>query len=166
MKAIVANGGLLDDDMTSRIITSEFGSDQDRHILLDGYPRTIPQAEYLDYHLRQSGKVEMAMYLDVPQDVILSRIEDRWIHPASGRTYNYSFNPPKRHGLDDETGEPLAKRPDDDVNVFRKRLEVFKELTEPLLDYYSRQRKLQEFRGSSSDELFPKLEGVLQHYLD
>ncbi|KAI8853324.1 adenylate kinase-domain-containing protein, partial [Chytridium lagenaria] len=167
VKMTLANGGFVDDDLTSELITYEIGNEKGKHVLVDGYPRTVHQAEYLDYFShKNNGRVDMAMFLDVPEKVILGRIEDRWIHAPSGRTYNYSFNPPKRHGLDDETGEALSKRPDDDIDVFRRRLEVFREMTSPLLDYYSRDHKLTVFKGSSSGELFPQLERVLQHRLD
>ncbi|KAJ3107239.1 hypothetical protein HDU97_004659 [Phlyctochytrium planicorne] len=184
IKSVLASGGFVDDDLTSEVITSGIKGEM---VLVDGYPRTVPQSEYLDYYLgRKGGRVASAMFLDVSEKVILGRIEDRWIHAPSGRTYNYSFNPPKIHGKDDVTGEPLSKRPDDDIvsnpasipiinlsnpipnlqNVFRKRLEVFRDMTEPLLDYYSRQGKLKVFKGNTSDELFPLLEKYLKPELD
>ncbi|KAJ3219262.1 hypothetical protein HDU67_001881 [Dinochytrium kinnereticum] len=167
IKSVVANGRFVGDDLTSEVITTEIGDERGKHILVDGYPRTVPQAEYLDYFLsKRLGKVDMALFLDVPEKVILGRIEDRWIHAPSGRTYNYSFNPPRQHGLDDITGEKLSKRPDDDIDVFRHRLTVFREMTEPLLDYYAREGKLNVIKGATSDELYPILERSLRSRLD
>ena len=86
------------------------------HWFLDGFPRTVPQARGLSA-LLQSKKLPLTVVfnLDVPHDVILQRIQDRWIHAPSGRVYNLSYNPPRTPGKDDLTGEPLTKRPDDNV---------------------------------------------------
>jgi nucleoside-triphosphate--adenylate kinase len=84
--------------------------------MLDGFPRTVGQAMMLDQVLeKRKMRLKVVLNLDVPHHVILGRIRDRWIHAASGRVYNYSFNPPKLEGKDDVTGEPLTKRSDDNV---------------------------------------------------
>lgn len=84
--------------------------------LLDGFPRTRQQAIMFDTALYERGQaLNLILHLDVPKDVLINRILDRWIHEPSGRTYNASFNPPKVAGKDDETGEPLVKRVDDDA---------------------------------------------------
>lgn len=114
----------------------------------------------------------------MPDDVILSRISDRWVHLPSGRVYNLSYNPPKVAGHDDDTGEPLIKRPDDnpvrllpfvasniviliecEQEVFSRRLEKFYEATSPLLAYYTSAVTL---AGSTSDEIWPQLERVVR----
>jgi adenylate kinase family enzyme len=104
----------------------------------------------------------MAINLDVPEEVITKRLVDRWIHEPSGRIYNTHFNPPKRPGLDDLTGESLKKRPDDDVSVIKTRIEEYHLLTEPLIDYYRSKNKLYNFKGSSSDEITPPLLALLE----
>lgn len=85
-----------------------------QHYILDGFPRTLGQGQLLDAHLRaRNSPLNLIVNLDVPDRVILGRIADRWVHLPSGRVYNLSYNPPKVPGRDDETGEPLTKRPDD-----------------------------------------------------
>lgn len=121
------------------------------------------------------------MNLDVPDEVILGRISDRWVHPPSGRVYNMSYNRPKVDGFDDKTGEPLTKRPDDHpvrysthgVNakltphamqeIFSRRLKQFYASTSPLLSYYasSKSVRLVTLQGETSDEIWPKLEAVV-----
>jgi adenylate kinase family enzyme len=84
--------------------------------MLDGFPRTVGQAQMLDQALENKKmRLNVVLNLDVPHHVIIGRIRDRWIHAGSGRVYNYSFNPPKVMGKDDVTGEPLTKRSDDNV---------------------------------------------------
>ena len=89
--------------------------------------------------------------------MILDRINNRWIHAASGRTYNLKYNPPKLHGLDDITREPLVKRPDDCPEAFKVRLEKYAEETMPLVEYYNKRGVLHSFRGNSSDVITPKI---------
>lgn len=82
---------------------------------------------------------------------------DRWIHPASGRVYSYSYKPPKKQGYDDETGEPLVQRPDDKPEAVRRRLEAYDELTAPLIDYYETRGVLKTFSGTMSDIIYPEV---------
>ncbi|KAJ1564660.1 hypothetical protein HK096_006891, partial [Nowakowskiella sp. JEL0078] len=134
--------------------------------LLDGFPRTVEQAVSFDEFL-ENNKIPLILVinLDVPEHVILQRIEDRWIHTPSGRTYNYSFNPPKQHGLDDLTGEPLSKREDDNVETYKIRLKTYYEKTAPLLQHYERQGILKSFYGETSAIITPKIESVLKEML-
>jgi nucleoside-triphosphate--adenylate kinase len=108
--------------------------------------------------------------LDVPDEVILNRISDRWVHLPSGRVYNLSYNRPNVDGRDDETGEALIHRPDDNPQIFARRLTKFYDITSPLLSYFSAtsdasptgEPKLVTLSGSTSDEIWPKLEGVIR----
>ncbi|RPD66170.1 adenylate kinase [Lentinus tigrinus ALCF2SS1-7] len=166
---IVASGGLLPDDIMLKVVTSKLDMLHNKHWLLDGFPRTLGQGEMLDGHLsRQGTPMSLVINLDVPDDVILGRISDRWVHLPSGRVYNLSYNPPKVAGHDDETGEPLTKRPDDNPEIFARRLEQFYASTSPLVAYYSakaandRSMKLATLSGRTSDEIWPQLEGVIQ----
>jgi nucleoside-triphosphate--adenylate kinase len=125
------------DDPSISKITDSFA----QHWILDGFPRTVGQGKLLDAHLRlaafilygrlpflsyvglrkQGLPLSLVVNLDVPDEVILARISDRWVHLPSGRVYNLSYNRPRVDGLDDETGEPLTKRPDDNpVRVERR----------------------------------------------
>jgi adenylate kinase len=101
--------------------------------LFDGFPRTIPQAEAM----KAAGvAIDYVLEIDVPDQEIILRMSGRRVHAASGRTYHVKFNPPKREGRDDATGEPLIQRDDDREETVRKRLEVYRAQTRPLIDYY------------------------------
>ena len=104
--------------------------------LLDGFPRTVAQADAL----KEAGvDIDAVIEIDVPDEVIVERLSGRRVHPASGRTYHIQYNPPKQDGVDDETGEPLIQRDDDKPETIRKRLAVYHEQTAPLVDYYRRE---------------------------
>ncbi len=93
------------------------------------------------------------------------RLRYRWIHPASGRVYNYSYNPPRIHGKDDETGEDLVQRDDDKPETVRKRLEAYENVTAPLVEYYKEQGVLETFSGTESDVIYPEVNNWLQERL-
>ena len=95
-------------------------------------------------------------------NIILGRIADRWVHAPSGRVYNTGFNRPKIEGRDDETGEPLTKREDDNEETWKARLKKFNETSDPLLEHYSRKGILWTVEGNSSDEISPKLFGEFE----
>ncbi|KAI0015483.1 adenylate kinase [Xylariomycetidae sp. FL0641] len=121
--------------------------------LLDGFPRTAPQAERLDGIV----PINWVVSLRTPFDVVAARISSRWVHEPSGRVYNTTFNAPKVPGYDDLTGDPLIQRPDDNADVYRARFNKFRETSEPLLEHYARKGVLWEVDGMSSDEITPKL---------
>lgn len=182
-----------------------------QHWILDGFPRTLGQGKLLDEHLRcvcyailglghtliyslsfreRGTLLSLVVNVDVADEIILSRISDRWVHLPSGRVYNLSYNPPKVPGYDDETGEPLTKRPDDNPvrtlsdlsryssslnshtrsrmlqEIFARRLQQFYAATSPLLAYYASQcsdtTQLVTLTGATSDEIWPKLEQVMK----
>jgi nucleoside-triphosphate--adenylate kinase len=165
---IVAQGGLLPDDVMLKVVTSKLDLVRNKHWILDGFPRTLGQGELLDSHLKKSNSpLSLVINLDVPDDVILSRISDRWVHLPSGRVYNMSYNQPKVEGRDDETGEPLTKRPDDNPEIFSRRLKQFYASTSPLLSYYASAKapgkKLVTLKGTSSDEIWPKLDAAVRN---
>ncbi|KAI0709273.1 adenylate kinase [Earliella scabrosa] len=166
---IVASGGLLPDDIMLKVVTSKLDLLHNKHWILDGFPRTLGQGKLFDDHLsRQGTPMSLIVNLDVPDDVILGRISDRWVHLPSGRVYNLSYNPPKVAGHDDETGEPLTKRPDDNPEIFARRLQQFYASTSPLLAYYGAQAavnpstNLVSLAGRTSDEIWPQLESVVR----
>ena len=110
--------------------------------LLDGFPRTLGQAQMLDDMLSsKSSDLQLVVNLDVPEEIILDRILNRWTHLPSGRVYNLTYNPPKTPGKDDITGEPLSKREDDNVETFANRLKSFHKQTEPMLQHYRQKSK-------------------------
>ncbi|KAK3694584.1 P-loop containing nucleoside triphosphate hydrolase protein [Podospora appendiculata] len=127
--------------------------DPSASFLLDGFPRTATQANRLD----EIVPINLAVSIKTPIDVIIERISGRWVHEASGRVYNTTFNKPKVAGFDDITGEPLTRRADDHEDVYRARFRKFQETSEPLLEHYARKGVLWEVEGMSSNEISPKL---------
>jgi adenylate kinase len=103
--------------------------------LFDGFPRTIPQAEAMKAH---DVALDYVLEIDVPDAEVVARMSGRRVHPASGRSYHVKFHPPRQDERDDLTGEPLVQREDDREETVRKRLEVYRAQTRPLIDYYGR----------------------------
>ncbi|MGD2052613.1 MAG: adenylate kinase [Gammaproteobacteria bacterium] len=134
-KKIMDDGGLVSDDIIMGMIKERIKEDDCKNgYLFDGFPRTIPQADAL----KEGGiPVDAVVEIDVDDDEIIKRMSGRRVHLASGRTYHVVFNPPKVEGKDDVTGEDLIQRDDDKEDTVRKRLEVYHEQTEPLIEYYS-----------------------------
>lgn len=126
--------------------------------LLDGFPRTLPQAEAL----QKETPVNVVIHLDVPFQTIIDRVKDRWVHAPSGRIYNTVFNPPKVPGKDDVTGEDLIQREDDKPESVQNRLQVFSNNTKPVLDYYAQKNILAEFKGTESKKIWPHVEEFLR----
>jgi adenylate kinase len=107
--------------------------------ILDGFPRTVPQAERLDSMLSERHeKLQHAIELQIDDGLLVSRITGRLIHPASGRSYHSTFNPPKEPMKDDVTGEPLIQRSDDNADTLKKRLATYHAQTAPVVEYYKR----------------------------
>ena len=134
-KQVMDSGGLVGDDIIIGLVKERIAQpDCANGFLFDGFPRTIPQAEAL----RTAGvKLDLVLEIDVPDTAIVERMSGRRVHPASGRTYHVSFNPPKAEGIDDATGEALIQRDDDREETVRKRLEVYQSQTRPLVQYYA-----------------------------
>ncbi|MBI1965154.1 MAG: adenylate kinase [Betaproteobacteria bacterium] len=119
-------------------------SDCAQGFIIDGFPRTIPQAEAL----RRAGvDIDRVVEIAVNDEEILRRLSGRRVHPASGRTYHVSFNPPRVPGKDDVTGEDLVQRPDDQEQTVKKRIATYHAQTKPLIDYYSKWEKSGEPRA-------------------
>ncbi|KAI5787145.1 adenylate kinase-domain-containing protein [Geopyxis carbonaria] len=105
--------------------------------ILDGFPRTVPQATRLDSMLASRGdKLDHVVQLEIDDALLVSRITGRLVHPASGRSYHRIFNPPKDNMKDDVTGEPLIQRSDDNAETLKKRLGTYHTQTAPVVDYY------------------------------
>jgi adenylate kinase len=134
-KKVMDAGGLVSDDIILGLIKERITQDDCANgFLLDGFPRTIAQAEGL-----QTMGVELDEVLEiaVSDEEIIKRMSGRRVHSASGRSYHVIFNPPKIEGVDDVTGEPLIQRDDDKEETVRKRLDVYHAQTKPLVDFYS-----------------------------
>ncbi|CAO3592768.1 unnamed protein product [Absidia cylindrospora] len=153
----VAKGQLVPDHLLVSLVDRELTQVGGHNWLLDGFPRTVEQAHSLDKTLNQLMQpLNLVVNLEVPEEIILERIMDRWVHIPSGRVYNLSYNPPRVQGLDDVTGEPLSKRPDDCPDVFRVRMQQHKLMADPLLDHYH--TIAVTVRGNTSDEIYPQIE--------
>lgn len=133
-KEVMDAGNLVSDDLIIELVKERISeSDCSQGFLFDGFPRTIPQAEALEVNnIQIDGVIE----LKVPDDEILKRMSGRRIHLNSGRTYHVDFNPPLIEGLDDETGEELIIRKDDEPETVKDRLKVYWKQTQPLIEYY------------------------------
>lgn len=153
-KKIMDAGGLVSDDIIINLVKERITqSDCVNGFLFDGFPRTIPQADAM----KAAGvPIDFVVEIDVADAEIVKRMSGRRVHPASGRTYHVDFNPPKADGQDDVTGEPLIQRDDDKEETVRKRLEVYHEQTEPLIDYYSKWSA----NGGSDAPRYTKIAGI------
>lgn len=133
-KAVMDAGKLVSDDIMIGLVKERIAQpDCQNGFLLDGFPRTIPQADAM----QEAGiDVDVVLEFAVPDDVIVARMSGRRVHPGSGRVYHVEHNPPKQAGKDDVTGEDLIIRDDDKEETVRKRLAIYHEQTEPLVAYY------------------------------
>ena len=133
VKSILASGGLVPDSVTIKMVEERLSRDDCRNgYILDGFPRTIAQAEALSSMSNVEGVVNFVL----SEEEIIKRLSGRRMCPSTGRTYHIIFNPPKKEGFDDETGEALVQRDDDKPEAIRHRLEVYNEATAPLIDFY------------------------------
>jgi adenylate kinase len=153
-KKIMDAGGLVSDDIIMGMVQERITQDDCANgYLFDGFPRTIPQADAL-----KAGGVEVDAVVEISVDdnEIIRRMGGRRVHLASGRTYHVVFNPPKEAGKDDQTGEALIQRDDDQEDTVRARLNVYHEQTEPLIAYYT------DYANSGTDNAptYVKVDGI------
>ena len=143
-KGYIDRGELVPDDVIIRLMDAEFAKlPANAEIILDGFPRTVPQAQALDALLRRrENPAASAILFAVDDAVLMERLTGRWTHIASGRTYHERFNPPQVTGRDDVSGEPLEQRPDDRAETITNRLAVYTQQTKPLIAYYSESQRL------------------------
>lgn len=153
-KKIMDAGGLVSDDIIIGLVKDRITQpDCANGFLFDGFPRTIPQADAM----KAAGvKLDFVVEIAVDDEEIIKRMSGRRVHVASGRTYHVMFNPPKVEGKDDETGEDLIQRDDDKEETVRKRLEVYHDQTEPLINYYSNWAN----NGDADAPKYVKVEGI------
>ena len=136
-KAAMDAGQLVTDNIIIGLVKDRITEDDCKNgYLLDGFPRTLPQADAVT---NAGIEIDAVIEIDVPDSEIVTRMSGRRAHLASGRTYHMIYNPPKVEGKDNETGEDLVQRDDDKESVVLDRLKVYHELTSPLIDYYKEQ---------------------------
>jgi len=153
-KKIMDAGGLISDEIITGMVKDRVAeSDCENGYLLDGFPRTIPQADAM----REFGiDIDYVVEISVDDEEIIKRMSGRRAHLSSGRTYHVVYNPPKQEGIDDVTGEPLVQRDDDKEETVKKRLDVYHEQTEPLIEYYNNYA----LSGETSSPKYIKIEGI------
>ena len=140
-KVLMEKGELVPDDLILDLVKDRISEkDCTNGFLFDGFPRTLDQANAL----KEKGiKIDCVIEIMVDDDEIIQRMSGRRVHSASGRTYHIKHNPPKQENIDDETGEPLIQRPDDNEETVRKRLAIYHEQTSPLVDFYKKSSLVQ-----------------------
>jgi adenylate kinase len=153
-KQIMDAGQLISDDIMIQLVKARIAEpDCKNGFLLDGFPRTIPQAESLrENHIHLDYIIEIR----VPDSELIKRLSGRRIHPGSGRVYHMVYNPPKVEGQDDVTGEELIQRVDDHEDTIRQRLEIYHQQTEPLVNYYIESAR----KEPDHDPVLIRIEGV------
>ena len=153
-KTFMDQGMLVPDEITIGMLMDRIGQeDCINGYVLDGFPRTIPQAESLTKALAERGeKVDYAINVDVPDENIINRMSGRRACLGCGATYHITFNPPVKEGICDTCGQELVLRDDDKPETVEKRLNVYHEQTQPLIDYYSKKGVLAEVDGTQSME--------------
>lgn len=163
ISAILGSGGLVPDSLTVEIIRdrlSQPGVSSGGYIL-DGFPRTIVQAEALDTF----ENIDTVLFFQLSREKIIERLSGRRVHKSSGRIYHVLFNPPQVAGKDDVTGEALMQRPDDHAGAISRRLAVYEEETAPLISYYQDRQKLITIDASPSPEdVFCSVQACLPAY--
>ena len=150
-KGYMDAGDLVPDEVIVGVIVEALDSDAARDgFILDGFPRTTPQAEALDAKLEELGRgVTAVILIDVSDDEVVRRLGGRRTCAAEGHVFHVDFNPPKQEGVCDIDGSELIVRDDDKPDVIRKRLQTYHEKTEPLVDYYDRRSVLRRIAGEA-----------------
>lgn len=149
VKEILASGSLVPDEVTIAMVDNRLKEeDAANGYILDGFPRTIKQADAL----AEMSRIDAVINFVLDSDEIIRRLSGRRVCPSTGRTYHITSNPPKVEGIDDETGEKLVQRDDDKPEAIRHRLEVYKASTEPLIAYYRNLGLIIDLDCSSSPE--------------
>ena len=153
-KKVMDAGGLVSDDIIIGLVKDRLKQpDCANGYLFDGFPRTIPQADAM----KEAGvAIDYVLEIDVPDESIIERMSGRRVHQPSGRTYHVKFNPPKVPGKDDITGEDLIQRDDDKEETVKKRLAVYHDQTEVLVDYYNKWAQ----SGQAGAPKYRKISGV------
>ncbi len=165
VKAIMEAGGLVDDDTMGEVVRERLArADAAGGAIMDGYPRTCAQAKFLDRLLRTTpqGGVDLVLFLDVPEQMLIDRLSRRRACPECGANYHLDFRPPLAAGRCDRCGAELIQRDDDREQVVRQRLAVYRESTEPLVAYYRDRGVLREIDGTGTiDEVFARVDAAM-----
>tara|TARA_B100001996_G_scaffold94743_1_gene70938 strand:+ start:4715 stop:5353 length:639 start_codon:yes stop_codon:yes gene_type:complete len=159
-KEFMDSGELVPDNLILEMMKKKLSDNECQNgYILDGFPRTLPQAEGLDRILNEiNSKLNNVIIIEVNDNAIIDRMSGRRVHKNSGRIYHVKFNPPKNDGLDDITNEPLSIRSDDKKETVKNRLEIYHDITKPLIDYYSKKNILSTVNGEDEiDTVFSNI---------
>ncbi|WP_163539067.1 adenylate kinase [Gracilibacillus sp. YIM 98692] len=165
-KSYMDEGALVPDEVTIGIVKDRLSKeDCQKGFLLDGFPRTLAQAEALDELLTDMNQtIDYVIHVDVPQEDLVERLTGRRICPKCGATYHVIFNPPAKEGICDKDGETLIQREDDQPGTVKNRLKVNLEQTQPMLDYYANKGDLATINGSQEiDQVFNEIDEKLRN---
>ena len=168
-KAYMDRGELVPDEITISMVLNRIGRQPDEQgVLLDGFPRTLLQAQALDAGLQKMDrKIDLGIYLNVPREELLDRLSGRYICRANQHVYNITSKPPKVSGVCDIDGSELYQRSDDTGEAIQTRLDIFFSETIQLLDFYDKQNKLAEVNGNQDiDKVQEDLLQTIEHYRD
>lgn len=163
-KSYMDAGGLVPDEITIGMLLDRIHqADCENGYVLDGFPRTIPQAESLTEALKKNGEsIDFAVNVDVPDENIISRMSGRRACLNCGATYHIVYNAPKKEGVCDACGQELVLREDDKPKTVKKRLDVYHDQTQPLIDYYKKEDVLAEVDGTKDmEEVFQNIAAIL-----
>jgi adenylate kinase len=163
IRSVQAAGQLVSDDILAEVVKSRVScSDCQAGCILDGFPRTLPQAKLLESIAEELGHQIMVISIDLPREFLLKRLTGRQTCGVCGSIYNVYFKPPKVAGVCDVDGAPLFTRSDDNAESIAKRLALYDEKTRPLLDYYAESGRLHEVDGDgTTEEVFNRIVKVL-----
>ncbi|MDT7911156.1 MAG: adenylate kinase [Thermocrinis sp.] len=161
-KEYMDRGELVPDELIVQLI--EETMPKDGNVILDGFPRTVNQALALEEMLRVKGeKISKVLFFDVPDEVIIDRLSGRRVCSKCGAVYHVKYNPPKVEGVCDLCGGSLVQRDDDKEEVVRKRLEVYRKQTEPLIEFYQERGIIYKLdAGKGVEELFEEVKGLVR----
>jgi len=158
-RATIEKGALVSDNLVNEMMFSEIKAIKDKGFILDGYPRTLGQAEALEGFLeKEQIPLDLVLNFETSEKVILERLSGRRVNPTTGRVYHIRNMPPKKEGICDDTGEALIQRKDDAPETIKNRLNVYDNETSPLIDFYRKRDLLQNIPG---DYDVPELQPII-----
>ncbi len=163
-KKYMDSGALVPDEVIIGMMEKRIKQDDCKNgFILDGFPRTVAQAEAFDEMLKKNGlKLDKVILIDVPEQEIIDRLTGRRVCPSCGAVYHMKYNPPKDDNRCDKCGSELIQRDDDKLEVVKNRLEVYKDSTMPLIEYYEKTGKLVKVNGEGTiEEIFEKIKKIL-----
>lgn len=166
VKEIVSQGKLVCDELVNEIVFDKINNLD--NFILDGYPRTLNQALALENFIKNKNQdLDLVIYIDVPEEVIIKRLTGRRICPRCGKVYNIYFDKPQKDEICDFDSEKLIIRDDDKLEVIQKRMDEFKINTYPLIEFYENKKKLHKVNGNRSvDEVFKDISEIIDDYIE